>query len=268
MLHPANGPSPRRQRSVERHSLSVHRAAHGALINTMKAERIVSGIKPSGELHLGNYFGATKRWVELQDRCTCLYFIADYHALTEQWDPAKLKSRTLHMALDLLACVADNISTGEIMPAGTKVLPFLSNIPEISRFVFAPVDESYVRRALIIKHQKQGSFVVGGSNYGQGSSRGHAALAPRYLGLKAVIAKSFARIHWQNLVNFGILPLTLDSSDDSKKIRQDDILSMTDLRAVIQKGRRASVRNLTRNEAYQVEHSMSERQVRIVSKAA
>ncbi len=162
----------------------------------------------------------------------------------------------------VLLKVADNISTDEIMPAGAKVLPFRRNIPEISRFVFAPVDESYARRAL--KHQKQGSFVVGGSNYGQGSSREHAALAPRYLGLKAVIAKSFARIHWQNLVNFGILPLTFVSSDDWEKISRDDILSMTDLQAAIQKGRRVSVRNLTRSETYQTEHSMSDRQVRIV----
>jgi len=148
------------------------------------------------------------------------------------------------------------------MPAGAKVLPYRSNIPEISKFVFAPVDESYAERAL--KHQKDGSFVVGGNNYGQGSSREHAALAPRYLGLKAVIAKSFARIHWQNLVNFGILPLTFVSSDDWEKIRQDDVLSIADVRTDIQNGRRVRVRNATLNEMYGTEHSLSERQVKII----
>jgi aconitate hydratase len=162
----------------------------------------------------------------------------------------------------VLLKVADNISTDEIMPAGAKVLPYRSNIPEISRFVFAPVDESYAGRAL--KHQKQGSFVVGGNNYGQGSSREHAALAPRYLGLRAVIAKSFARIHWQNLVNFGILPLAFVRSDHWEKIQQDDILAINDVRGAIQKGRKVSVRNMTRNETYETEHSMSDRQVRIV----
>jgi aconitate hydratase len=148
------------------------------------------------------------------------------------------------------------------MPAGAKVLPYRSNIPEISRFVFAPIDESYAGRAL--KHQKQGSFLAAGNNYGQGSSREHAALAPRYLGLRAVIAKSFARIHWQNLVNFGILPLTFVHSDDWEKIQQDDILAINDVRGAIQKGRKVSVRNTTRNETYETEHSMSGRQVRIV----
>jgi len=162
----------------------------------------------------------------------------------------------------VLLKVVDNISTDEIMPAGAKVLPYRSNIPEISKFVFGLVDQSYADRAL--KYQKQGSFVVGGTNYGQGSSREHAALAPRYLGLKAVIAKSFARIHWQNLVNFGILPLTFVKSDDWEKVRRDDVLSIADVRAAIQNGRRVRVRNVTLNETYDTEHSLSNRQVRII----
>jgi predicted aconitate hydratase len=162
----------------------------------------------------------------------------------------------------VLLKVGDNISTDEIMPAGAKVLPYRSNIPEISRFVFGQVDESYAARAL--KHQKQGSFVVGGNNYGQGSSREHAALAPRYLGLRAVLAKGFARIHWQNLVNFGILPLTFADPDDWEKIEQDHVLTIPDLRNALQKGRTLSVRNMTRNETYETEHSMSDRQVEIV----
>ena len=162
----------------------------------------------------------------------------------------------------VLLKVADNISTDEIMPAGAKVLPYRSNIPEISKFVFGQVDESYADRAL--KHQEQGSFVVSGTNYGQGSSREHAALAPRYLGLRAVLAKGFARIHWQNLVNAGILPLTFVNPDDWEKIEQDHVLTIRDLRKALPKGGRVSVRNLTRNEIYETEHSMSNRQVEIV----
>ena len=166
----------------------------------------------------------------------------------------------------VLLKVGDNISTDEIMPAGAKVLPYRSNIPKISKFVFAQVDESYSDRAL--KHQKQGSFVVGGYNYGQGSSREHAALAPRYLGIKTVIAKSFARIHWQNLVNFGILPLTFVRPNDWEMIKQEDVLTITDLGRAIQKGKRISVCNLTRNETYETEHSMSDRQIEIVLKGS
>jgi predicted aconitate hydratase len=162
----------------------------------------------------------------------------------------------------VLLKVGDNISTDEIMPAGAKVLPYRSNIPEISRFVFEQVDESYADRAL--KHQKQGSFVIGGINYGQGSSREHAALAPRYLGLKAVIAKSYARIHWQNLVNFGILPLTFVNPEDWEKIEQNHVLTIPDVRSALQKGGRVSVRNVTRNEMYETRHSMSDRQIEIV----
>jgi aconitate hydratase len=103
----------------------------------------------------------------------------------------------------VLLKVGDDISTDEIMPAGTKVLPFRSNIPEISKFAFSQIDETYYGRAM--KFQENGSFIVAGNNYGQGSSREHAALGPRYLGLKAVLAKGFARIHWQNLCNLDTL---------------------------------------------------------------
>jgi aconitate hydratase len=131
----------------------------------------------------------------------------------------------------VLLKVGDNVSTDEIMPAGAKVLPFRSNIPEIARFVFSQIDESYSERAR--KHQRRASFVVGGLNYGQGSSREHAAIAPRYLGVRAVIAKSFARIHWQNLVNFGVLPLMFANPDDHERIRQDDVLEFADPPAAV-----------------------------------
>ncbi|MFZ2407223.1 MAG: aconitate hydratase [Methylobacter sp.] len=162
----------------------------------------------------------------------------------------------------VLLKVGDDISTDEILPAGAKVLPFRSNIPAISRFVFSPVDETYSERAM--GYQKQGSFVVGGSNYGQGSSREHAALAPRYLGVKAVIAKSFARIHLQNLSNFGILPLIFINPDDWNKINQGDRLSIPDVRNAIRQGNRVKVINLTKNETYDTEHRMTQYQVKMV----
>jgi len=162
----------------------------------------------------------------------------------------------------VLMLVGDDISTDVIMPAGTKVLPYRSNIPEISRFVFSQIDETYYERAM--KQRETGSFVVGGENYGQGSSREHAAIAPRYLGLRAVIVKSFARIHWQNLINFGILPLTFENPDDWERIDRDDVLSIVDVRGTIQRGRRLEVINKTKDHTYLAEHSMSERQVQIM----
>ncbi|TDI83830.1 MAG: aconitate hydratase [Chloroflexi bacterium] len=162
----------------------------------------------------------------------------------------------------VLMLVGDDISTDVIMPAGTKVLPYRSNIPEISRFVFSQIDETYYERAM--KQRETGSFVVGGENYGQGSSREHAAIAPRYLGLRAVIVKSFARIHWQNLINFGILPLTFENPDDWERIDRDDVLSIVDVRETIQRGRRLEVINKTKDHTYLAEHSMSERQVKIM----
>jgi aconitate hydratase len=162
----------------------------------------------------------------------------------------------------VLLKVEDDISTDEIMPAGTKVLPFRSNIPEISKFTFSRIDESYYERAM--KYQKSGSFVVGGLNYGQGSSREHAALGPRYLGLKGVIVKSFARIHWQNLCNFGILPLTFVNHDDWNRINQDDILVIDNIRNSIKRGKDLNVMNRTKDEIYKVEHAMSGRQIEMV----
>ena len=162
----------------------------------------------------------------------------------------------------VLLKVADDISTDGIMPAGAKALPFRSNIPELSKFAFSQIDDTYYARAMVC--QKRGSFVVGGANYGQDSSREHAALGPRYLGLKAVIAKSFARIHLQNLSNFGILPLTFVDLEDWQKIAQGDVLSIPDVRNAIREGNRVRVINLTRNETYETEHPMTPRQVAMV----
>ncbi len=161
-----------------------------------------------------------------------------------------------------LLVVGNDISTDEIMPAGAKVLPYRSNIPEISKFVFSQIDEDYYDRALL--HQEQGHFVVAGNNYGQGSSREHAALAPRFLGLRAVIATSFARIHWQNLVNFGILPLTFVDEADYGRILEGDWLVLPNIYQAIRSGQQVTLINKTKDETYEVEHALTERQVEIV----
>ena len=128
--------------------------------------------------------------------------------------------------------VGDNITTDHIMPAGAKILPYRSNIPFLSKFCFAVCDETFAERALANKS----TIIVGGSNYGQGSSREHAALVPLYLGVKAVVAKSFARIHAANLVNAGILPLTFKNPDDYEKCTQGDSLSLENVFEGMEKG--------------------------------
>lgn len=129
--------------------------------------------------------------------------------------------------------VGDNITTDHIMPAGAKILPLRSNIPAISQHCFTVCDEEFPRRA---KNMGK-SIIVGGSNYGQGSSREHAALAPLYLGIKAVLVKSFARIHRANLINAGILPLTFVNENDYDKISQGDEITIENVRADIEAGK-------------------------------
>ncbi len=123
---------------------------------------------------------------------------------------------------EVLIKVQDNITTDHIMPAGARILPLRSNIPEISKYVFEAVDSKFYERA----REKNGGFIIGGENYGQGSSREHAALAPKYLGVKAVIVKSFARIHLANLVNFGIVPLTFKTPEDYDRLDMGDTLEV------------------------------------------
>ncbi len=157
----------------------------------------------------------------------------------------------------VLLKVADDVSTDEIMPAGLRVLPFRSNIPKIAEFSFNRLDPTYAARA----QQVPGHVVVGGSNYGQGSSREHAALGPQYLGLRAVLAKGFARIHSQNLINFGVLPLTFVDPADYDGIQAGDVLRMTDLRCVLTERGELMVENVTRQYKFQMRHYMSPRQV-------
>jgi aconitate hydratase len=162
----------------------------------------------------------------------------------------------------VLLKVKDNISTDEIMPAGAKVLPFRSNIPELSKFVYYRVDENFYNRT--VENQRRPFFIIGGENYGQGSSREHAAIAPRYLGLRCVIAISFARIHWQNLINFGILPLTFAEKDDYDKIKQGDILYLNNLHESLREGYSLRLSSKTNGKSFEVIHSMSQRQIEIV----
>jgi aconitate hydratase len=161
----------------------------------------------------------------------------------------------------VLLKVGDNVSTDEIMPAGQRVLPFRSNIPKMAEFVFDAVDESFPERALEVR-DAGGHIVVGGENYGQGSSREHAAIAPRFLGLRAVIAKNFARIHWQNLVNFGILPLEFADPSDYDRVDQDDVLVLDGLHEGLKDdSHEVAAENTTKGERYELTHRLSPRQV-------
>ena len=152
--------------------------------------------------------------------------------------------------------VRDNITTDHIMPAGAKILPLRSNIPEISKHCFAVCDENFYKRALDLGK----SVIVGGSNYGQGSSREHAALAPLYLGVKAVITKSFARIHMANLVNAGILPLTFKNEADYDGIEQGDEIVIENVAEQIKNGEEITVLNKTKNTEFKAVLSVSQRQ--------
>jgi aconitate hydratase len=150
----------------------------------------------------------------------------------------------------VLIKVEDNITTDHIMPAGAKILPLRSNIPEISKYVFEAIDPEFPTRAL----EAGGGFIIGGENYGQGSSREHAALAPKYLGVKAVIVKSFARIHLANLINFGIVPLTFKDPADYDSIDIGDTLEVVigNLRDGVK------LRNLTKVTETELTHSLSQ----------
>ncbi len=156
--------------------------------------------------------------------------------------------------------LGDDVSTDEILPAGAKALPYRSNIPKIAEFAFSQFDESYAERAGVTK-DGPGHVLVAGANYGQGSSREHAAIAPRYLGLRAVVAESFARIHWQNLVNFGVLPLEFVDADDHGRVEQGDVLVLDGIRDALQRGPDVTVLNTTRDEQYATRHRLSPRQV-------
>ena len=156
--------------------------------------------------------------------------------------------------------VGDNITTDHIMPAGAKILPYRSNIPYLSNFCFAVCDKEFPARC---KEYGQG-IVIGGTNYGQGSSREHAALVPLYLGVKAVIAKSFARIHCANLANAGIIPLVFKNEADYDAVDQMDELQLPDIRTAIAGNTKIMVKNLTKGTEFEAEAVLSDRQREMV----
>jgi len=156
--------------------------------------------------------------------------------------------------------VGNDITTDHIMPAGAKILPYRSNIPFLSQFCFKQCDENFASRC---KELGKG-IIIGGANYGQGSSREHAALVPLYLGIKAIITKSFARIHKANLINAGILPFTFKNEEDYDRISEGDELRIADVRSKLINGESVSVENLTKNEVYELEYDYSERQTKML----
>jgi len=160
----------------------------------------------------------------------------------------------------VLLKVGDNITTDHIMPAGAKILPLRSNIPAISEYVFSRIDSEFPKKAKEAGH----CIVVGGDNYGQGSSREHAALAPKYLGLQAVIVKSFARIHLANLINFGILPLTFSNPSDYDLINQGDELEIKDVRKIISENGVLKARIVRSNSYIELNYTLTPRQKEIV----
>jgi aconitate hydratase len=170
---------------------------------------------------------------------------------------------TDNIEAEVILKLGSNITTDDIMPAGSKVLPLRSNIPAISEYVFANVEGGFSKRA---KALGGGFIVVGGENYGQGSSREHAAIAPMYLGLQAVIAKSFARIHSSNLINFGVLPLLFKNVDDYEKIEQGDLLAIKDIQACLGGDRTCTVENRTKGLEVEVIANLNERERELILK--
>ena len=159
---------------------------------------------------------------------------------------------------DVVLKVGDNITTDHIMPAGAKILPYRSNIPHLSQYCFEVCDKDFANNC----KRLGGGFVVGGENYGQGSSREHAALVPLYLGIKAVVAKSFARIHAANLINAGILPLSFKNAEDYDKISQFDYLEINNVKTSL--SGEMVLKNKTKNESYELCCNLAERDEKIM----
>jgi aconitate hydratase len=160
--------------------------------------------------------------------------------------------------------MGDDISTDGILKAGAEVLPYRSNIPEISKFSFTVIDENFYDNAIEAKENHGGHIVIAGDNYAQGSSREHAAIAPRYLGQKAVIAVSYARIGWQNLINFGILPLEFENPDDLKDIDEGDILKVENVREQVKESDQILIYNQTKESEIKTKLSLSDRQLEAI----
>ena len=167
------------------------------------------------------------------------------------------------LELPVLLLVGDDVSTDEIMPAGARVLPYRSNIPKISEFVYDVIDPTYAEAALELK-PLGGHVIVGGENYGQGSSREHAALAPRYLGLRVVIAKGFARIHRKNLVNYGILPLVFEDASVYDKLKKGDVIQLVDLRTQLSENKGLEIHVRDGNLTISTRHNLSAHMIEVL----
>ncbi len=165
-----------------------------------------------------------------------------------------------NLECELILKVGDNITTDHIMPAGAKILPYRSNVPKLSEFCFTVCDKDFPERA----KAKGGGIILGGQNYGQGSSREHAALVPLYLGVKAVIAKSFARIHMANLINFGIIPMTLENESDYDKITEGDEIAIEGFKEAIEKSDKAYLTLKKTGERIPLVLTLSDRQREIL----
>jgi aconitate hydratase len=164
---------------------------------------------------------------------------------------------------DVLLKLGDNVTTDDIMPAGSTVLPLRSNIPAISEYVFSNIDNTFSKRAKEAL-SSGGGIVIGGDNYGQGSSREHAALAPMFLGVQAVMAKSFARIHRSNLINFGILPLLFNEAVDYEKTEKGDRLVLQNIKETLEKNLTCTVHNKTKNYSFEASSNLNEREKAII----
>jgi aconitate hydratase len=159
--------------------------------------------------------------------------------------------------------LSDNVTTDDIMPAGSTILPLRSNIPAISEYVFSNIDSSFSKRAKEAQ-PTGGGVIIGGENYGQGSSREHAALAPMFLGVQAVIAKSFARIHRSNLINFGIVPFLFKHAGDYEKMEQGDRLVIENAQQSLRENQSYTVRNLTKNYSFEVSSNLNDREKELI----
>ena len=170
------------------------------------------------------------------------------------------------LEIPILLKMGDDISTDGILKAGADVLPLRSNIPEISKYAYYAIDQSFYDRAIQNQKTHKSFCVIAGENYAQGSSREHAALAPRYLGQKFAIAKSYARIGWQNLINFGIIPFEFKNAADWVKLEQGDILRIEGLRTAIRNRALVTAIVVGKNIEIQLTYNISERQVEIILK--
>jgi aconitate hydratase len=159
--------------------------------------------------------------------------------------------------------VGDKITTDHIIPAGSR-MKYRSNVPKYSEFVFEIVDDSFFSRASKIRDDGKHNVIVGGQSYGQGSSREHAALCPMYLGVKAVLAKSFERIHTANLINFGIIPLTFQDDNDYNTLETGDEIKINNARDYLMNNEPFPVKNITKGTEFQATYSLSERQRKIL----